>query len=789
MNIYNFQLDPFQEEACRAVEAGESVIVAAPTGAGKTVIAEYAAERCRRLGKRVVYTAPIKALSNQKFRDFRAAFGSDHVGVVTGDVTLNPHAPILAMTTEIFRNAVFENARQLNGVACVVFDEIHFINDIERGTVWEESIIFAPQDMQIVCLSATIPNLDQFAGWIESARDKPLRVVSEERRPVPLEHAIYMPGYGVGDLSALKRAIQKEREQRRGRSSSKTGRGRRGRADRSKRGGSRQQEDAVDLIDDLRENDRLPALYFCFSRRGCEERARQFQTRDSFLTPDQSREILEAYDELREMFRIEEDARAEEFRNLLERGIAYHHAGMLPTLKEAVERLFTRGLVRLLFATETFAVGINMPARTVIFESLEKYDGVSVRPLKALEYQQMSGRAGRRGIDDKGYVYASVNPRNADYLAVQRALTGDPEPIESQFNLSYSSILNLLEQYGDMIYEVAEMSFSNYQNASKTRVLAERIRKEEKALQSGPPLECRFGHDAAEVIAQYREVHREVGETLRGMENLRRDAKRRYRGRNGKQRREQALKRLRQAESEAKRPYEAVPCHRCAHLQECQKAYSIHKRVWKQTDRLKEEMRRTSLGQRERIKSRLRALETLGYVEGLAALPRGEVAKRIHGYEAQSTQLMMAGFFDRASLDAVNALAVAVCFESKRGVWYRKPNDRGTLRLLRAAAEETDRIREVEKRCGVDILTPPLDIKLTSAVLAWSQGCAFDELADHTSCSEGDIVRAFRAGADLLRQLRRAAKDHPTLPGKLSDAARRLNRDAVDAERQLRAGG
>lgn len=776
MRYGNWRLDPFQEEACRAVDAGESVIVSAPTGAGKTVIAEYAAERCQRLGKRVIYTAPIKALSNQKYRDFRDAFGDENVGIVTGDVVLNPHAPLLAMTTEIFRNAVFENARQLQNVECVIFDEIHFINDIERGTVWEESIIFAPQAMQIVCLSATIPNLEQFAGWIQSARDLPLRVVSETKRPVPLEHVVYMPKQGAGSINDLKKAVERAR-----------------RGSKGRRRHSSADFNTTQLVDDLREHDRLPALYFCFSRKGCEERARSFQSEGSFLTTEESREMLKAYDELCDMFNIGDNARAEEFRSLLERGIAYHHAGMLPTLKEAVERLFTRGLVRLLFTTETFAVGVNMPARSAIFESLQKYDGVSVRPLKALEYQQMAGRAGRRGIDAKGYVYASVNPRSVDFSAVQHTLTGKPEPIESQFNLSYSSILNLLEQYEEMIFEVAEQSFSNYQNASVAQELGRQLQAVEEERQGAPTLECRFGHDPVRAIGQYREIHYEVGERLRGLNGMRRDAKRRYRGKNGRLRRDRALKRFKRAEAVAKKAYHDALCHGCPHLGECQVAFSAHKRIGAKADSLKERMNKAARRQREQIESRLRVLETLGYVDGMETLPRGEIAKRVHGYEMQVTQLLLAGFFETADPDAMNALAVAMCFESKRDAWFRRPSPtaggRSVLNMLKAAAEEIDKMRAVEKEHGVEPLSQPMDIKLTSAVLAWSQGCAFEELIDHTSSSEGDIVRAFRCGSDLLRQMRRAAAEHPTLPEKLNEAARRLNRGVVNAEQQLRAGG
>jgi superfamily II RNA helicase len=339
--------------------------VAAPTGAGKTVIAEYAVESCIEQHKRVIYTAPIKALSNQKYRDFHQDYG-DSIGIMTGDVVLNPFAPVLIMTTEIFRNTIFDEITHLDKVEYVIFDEIHYINDIERGTVWEESIIFAPQNIKFVCLSATMPNLRQFAKWMQSVRDCQIDVVEETERPVPLEHKLYLEGYGIGSLSDLKAVYQFEQQAK---------------------NFDLWEEDEwwhefeddyepkkpkelnwadltiikTNLTNYIRENHQLPCLYFCFSRKGCEANALLYSSNKGFLDSKQRRAILDLYDNLCQRYKIHTDPNIEEFRQLVANGVAYHHAGMLPTLKEVVERLFTSGLLKLLFTTETFAVGINMP--------------------------------------------------------------------------------------------------------------------------------------------------------------------------------------------------------------------------------------------------------------------------------------------------------------------------------------------------------------------------------------------------------------------------------------------
>ncbi len=441
MRYKGLDLYPFQSESIAAIEAGKSVIVAAPTGAGKTLIAEYCIDHALDQGRRVVYTSPIKTLSNQKYRDFNDAHPGK-VGIMTGDVTVNAGAPVLIMTTEIFRNTLFEDPARLKGIDFVIFDEVHFVDDRHRGTVWEESIIFAPPEIRFVGLSATIPNIGEFAEWMESVRGVGVETLFQFERPVPLTHRIWSPDVGLIDPEHVRKGRRKKPPPRKRRG------GRGGRP-----------PNVIDLL----EADRLlPCLYFSFSRRECELKARDNLYR-RLLTRDEQRKVLDQYDGLIEHFKLDGTEEAARFRQSVSRGIAYHHAGMLPSFKEIIETLFTSGRIKLLFTTETFALGVNMPARTVVFNSLYKFDGVSFAPMRCVDYQQMAGRAGRQGLDDAGLVITCIDPRRDRIEEALPVIYGEVEPVESKFNLGYSAILNLHERVGEDIFQAYDRSFKSFQ--------------------------------------------------------------------------------------------------------------------------------------------------------------------------------------------------------------------------------------------------------------------------------------------------------------------------------------
>jgi superfamily II RNA helicase len=472
MQFKGYTLNDFQVQAAKAIESGKNVLLAAPTGSGKTLVAEYAIDRAVRNGRRAIYTSPIKALSNQKFRDFKNE--GLRVGLMTGDLTLDPDAPIVIMTTEIFRNAVFEDPQRFHDTDFAIFDEVHFVDDVERGTVWEESLIFAPPHVRFVGLSATIANLHEFGGWIREVRNHDLEIIEHTRRPVPLSHRLYHQDAGVFQLAQRPRAIAfheraAARDQRHG-----TRAGRRER-ERSRWGDKRERAQgrrfAVGprpyqlLLDEIQFRQLLPVLYFCFSRKECEIKAERSMHR-RLLDRAERQRMQELFDDV--CARFELDAEADPgLRGILGRalqGVGFHHAGMLPIHKEVVERLFTSGLLKLLFTTETFALGINMPARTVVFDLLRKFDGVQMDYMKSRDYLQMAGRAGRQGLDKSGLVISILEDEDLLEAPLSRYHSGKVEPITSRFNLSYSTVLNLYDRLGGPgLLAAYDRSFAAYQ--------------------------------------------------------------------------------------------------------------------------------------------------------------------------------------------------------------------------------------------------------------------------------------------------------------------------------------
>ncbi|HHW13962.1 MAG TPA: DEAD/DEAH box helicase, partial [Firmicutes bacterium] len=422
-----YRLDPFQQEAISHLQRNLSVLVAAPTGVGKTLIADWLVEQLIHAGREVVYTAPIKALSNQKYREFKNLLGEEAVGIITGDVVLNAEAPLRIMTTEIFRNMLHEDPERLLNVSYVIFDEIHYLSDEDRGTIWEESLIFLPPHMRFLGLSATIPNAEELAEWMGAIHGQEVKVVRQFNRVVPLEHRLFAAGVGTGNLDRMAEAAAKWQEEH--------------------PGGKGPTTTHLDLIAHLQRHRQLPCLYFVFSRRQCEVKAAELAQRASFLPPKAGREIERRFDEAISRFDLGKLGMVRDLRRCLGRGIGFHHAGLLPVLKELVEVLFQEKLIYALYCTETFSVGLNMPVKTVCFDSGTKYSSQGFRTMTTMEYFQMAGRAGRRGIDRRGYVYTLVDLarfRREDFPKVdERAI----EPLRSQFAISYNSVLNLLLNY------------------------------------------------------------------------------------------------------------------------------------------------------------------------------------------------------------------------------------------------------------------------------------------------------------------------------------------------------
>jgi superfamily II RNA helicase len=665
------KLSRFQLEAVRAIEAGNNVLVSAPTGAGKTLVAEYAVADAVRRGRRCIYTAPIKALSNQKYRDFKADPSID-VGLMTGDVTIHPTAQVLVMTTEILRNSILEDPERLHDVEFVILDEVHYMDDPERGTVWEESLIFAPPQIRFISLSATISNLDQLGAWMDEVRPHGLTLVRSDRRPVPLKHRFYLHGVGLFDAHRLDWA--KRQAQSQGDDKRRRGRKGRGKNDWQERRAERQREETQslrELLDELQRDDLLPVLAFAFSRRDCERLALANKKRE-LLDSEERERMIALQEELIELFQLDRGELQGEIFRLARRGIGFHHAGMLPVHKEVVERMFTSGLLKLLFTTETFALGINMPARTAVFFGLKKFDGVSFDYLRTRDYMQMAGRAGRQGIDSEGLVVSRVDARDLEDAPLKRLVQGKPEAVASKFRLSYSTLLHLMERVGrERLFEAWEKSFDRFQHRAGSK--------------------------------KAREVNRRE--------------------------------------------------------------------------------------QRRFINAHLDLLSQAGYIDEHDKLTdKGRVARCIYGFELQITELLWRGALENLGSAPLAMIFVALIFEERRRFeeTYVSPQLYGGVR--RHATQVIARIAAEEARAGVPSPMKTLDWGLSPCVVGWVGGQPLEELEPLSSATPGDLVRTFRMAIQLMRQTLHAIDSSWDLHGLLTDAISAMDRDEVDARRQLELG-
>ncbi|MCM8795477.1 MAG: DEAD/DEAH box helicase [Candidatus Omnitrophica bacterium] len=622
--------DRFQQEAIDYINQGYSVIVSAPTGAGKTAIAEYVIEICLKKGKGVIYTAPLKALSNQKFRDFQNQY-QDNIGILTGDVSINPLAPVLIMTTEIFRNKVLDEPESLKAYAWIIFDEIHYIDNPERGTVWEESLIFLPEHMKILGLSATIPNIKEFAQWIESIHKRPFKTVIEDKRPVPL-HFLFQCNNEIAEKIETLKRVHDNRPNR-----------------------------LNTLINYLRQKDGLPAIYFVFGRRRAEDLAFELSGYN-FLNDQERAQITHLFNELCARFDLQHERSAQILYPLVQRGIAYHHAGMLPTLKEVVERLFTSRLLKVIFTTETFALGINMPSRSVIFDELRKFYGRYIRNLKTRDFYQMAGRAGRRGMDKQGFVYCRINPHHINFEEVKRIIYGRPEEVKSQLNTSYATILNLYARYKEDLYKIYPLSLHYFQS-------------------------CKY----------------EQKEALR------------------------------------------------------------------------------------LIEAKLKLLKDWNYILDGILTQKGKFAKSVYGYELILAELYDNNILEQLDEFGLGVLSLAIVFEPRKNQ-HLGVLSKNSRRIKQITEEIYAQIRHKEQRYKIYPFSKSPAFHLSTAIEAWLRGMNFNKILQYTDTDEGEVVRYFRMAVQILREINDAKVTSRTLREKIRKTIHVINRDIVDAEKQLREG-
>ncbi|MDP9382064.1 MAG: DEAD/DEAH box helicase [Chloroflexota bacterium] len=525
-SLYPFALDRFQEESIEAYLTVGSVLVAAPTGTGKTVVAEFGVHDAWLRGHRVIYTTPIKALSNQKYRDFRQRYGED-VGLLTGDVIENREGRILVMTTEVLRNMLLQSPWEVDDVACVVFDEVHYLADPERGTTWEEAIILCPDHVQVIALSATVSNASEIAEWMSRVH-RPTRLVTHLERAVPLSYLYFVDDQIHPAFDARGRYnphVAGFGGEARARQRGGSYRGRRGQ--QAAAANERAEPTPPEIVARLRDADLLPAIYFRFSRRDCQAAAELCASTKMRLvrSSEQAREIEEMLTHFLDRL-LPEDRELEQVKavvTLARKGIGFHHAGLLPVLKQLVEELFNRTLMSVVFATDTLALGVNMPARSVVIGQMSKFDGQSVRPLRPNEFQQMAGRAGRRGIDTEGYVLVPYSPW-VSFGEAMNIATGELYPVESTFALRYNTVLNLWDPpRGERVLYVLRESLMQFQMSRKVRELSDEMQNWQERLDA-VPRGCLIGYPAGEeLLGEYEELNHNKVALKRKLDGVRRE--------------------------------------------------------------------------------------------------------------------------------------------------------------------------------------------------------------------------------------------------------------------------
>jgi ATP-dependent RNA helicase HelY len=759
-----FPLDDFQLEACRVLEAGHSVLVAAPTGAGKTIVAEFAVHLALAQPRaKVFYTTPMKALSNQKFSELAAEHGSANVGLLTGDSNINSGARVVVMTTEVLRNMLYADSPLLRDLAFVVMDEVHYLADRFRGAVWEEVIIHLPQTVRLVSLSATVTNAEEFGDWLQAVRGDTDVIVSEDR-PVPLEQHVLVRTklLELFDSSGMASTNRVNPELARlaasGGRSANTFRGQHpGRHHRKGQGGSGSEGsrggwdggdrmDRPEVVRLLESKNLLPAIFFIFSRAGCDGAVRQVVRSGIALTEKWERDEIRSIVEERTRTIPDPDLSVLgywDWLDGLQRGVAAHHAGMLPAFKEVVEELFQRKLLKAVFATETLALGVNMPARTVVLEKLEKFNGEARVPITPGEFTQLTGRAGRRGIDVEGHAViqwvSGLDPQAVASLASRRSY-----PLISSFRPTYNMAVNLIEQFGrDRTREILESSFAQFQADRAVVDLARRVREQEKALDGyATAMRCHLGD-----FAQYSGLRRELGDLEKKNARSANDS------RAERDRRQRRI-------TELRRQMKQHPCHSCndreAHARWAERWW----RLKRETDQLSGQIRGRTGAVAQVFDRVTDVLVELGYLiaadGGLTVAAPGRALRRIYGdRDLLVAECLRRGVWDGLDGPALAALAAALVYEPRRE--GAEVGERGMPRgPFRAALEATEAIwaelSDLEAEHRLPDSEPP-SAGISLATQRWASGAALDSVLRDADLAAGDFVRWMKQAVDLLDQI------------------------------------
>jgi len=781
-----FKLDPFQREAIEKLDNGAGgVLVSAPTSSGKTVVAEYAIFRALRDGTKVIYTTPLKALSNQKYHDFVREYGEQRVGLVTGENTINDEAPVVVMTTEILRNLIYEDPKRLDLVNYVVLDEVHYIDDFPRGSVWEEIVIQAPRSIKLVGLSATIGNYREIADWMAENRGG-METVFHNVRPVELKMwlaiqnrllPLFKGDGGIDQRTWTKAAEEEEASYRIGRFTRLPS------------------NDLLKVIEELRRLDILPSIYFIFSRRGCREALQRCSYHELDLTTAEEKEAIDrvAAQRLQGLKDHDEEAlfRRMVDSRLLRRGLAEHHAGLLPYHKEMVEELFQRGLIKVVFATETLSLGINMPARGVVVSSFTKFDGVSFSNLTTGELTQLMGRAGRRGIDVIGHGVV-LKESDVEIGTIYEVAMGPTLVVESKFLPSYNMALNLLRVYTPAEAEgLMERSFGQFQK----RIAADRTR--ERLLNVHARLDdIRRMWDDAEIslddVAQYFKLEDRRRAIRIELRRLRRDAGAERRHRRGRHTRAQgpSNKVVQKLEIEAKGLLERqrkLHLVRSPRFGEYLQRYGEIRGLQRELDAGEREASGQMDEYARKLRRLCRILSETGFLADNRPTAKGLFASRVYGENTiLVAEAVWAGWLEGLTSEELCAVLVMLAAEDRergrgRGApagprRYPTPAISQTARLVRSLYF---RFADMEKDLDEPNLRQPSHDYIDFAY-RWSAGEPLDQIPLPANVDIGDAIKAMKSLYSLLRQLEFALRQAKSpLLDVVSRAVAQMERDVI----------
>ena len=748
-DTFPFELDPFQIEACHALENGKGVLVAAPTGAGKTIVGEFAVDLVINSGGKCFYTTPIKALSNQKFSELSEKYGESKVGLLTGDTSINSEAQIVVMTTEVLRTMIYSNSTTINDLKYVVMDEVHYLADKFRGAVWEEILIHLSEAVQVISLSATVSNAEEFGEWLQTVRGD-TEVIVSEIRPVPLyQHVLF--GNRLVDLFGENHKLNPELT-RLERDSYRQVRG----TWREKPKGPKSLTRS-EVIEKLDREGLLPAITFIFSRNNCDAAVRQCLAAGIRLTNSQERSSIREVVAKNIKSLAEEDLVVlgyYEWADALERGVAAHHAGLLPAFKVTVEELFQRGLVKAVFATETLALGINMPARTVVLEKLSKWNGEGHVAISPGEYTQLTGRAGRRGIDIEGNAVILWG-NELDSTSVGGLASTRTYPLKSSFKPTYNMSINLISQFGsDKARTSLESSLAQFQADKAVVGLAKQIRKNESARDS---LFIEAKCDKGDFI-EYSQLRGQI-------KKLESDSKR------SKRKRAEIDDEIASIRKRMKNHI----CHSCPdrenHSRFAERALRLQREIDGLTERINS--RTNVIAKRfDRIKI---ILDKFGYIDNDQITKPGKMLAKIYG----ETDLLIAEsiradlFSNLSATDLVSVISSCI-YESRNDEAAKIP--RGEIQTaLSGISKIYGRIHSAETDLNLEPMRAP-DFGFCWASHKWASGNSLTSVLKGNDLTVGDFVRSMKQIIDLLRQLRVAA---PHLQSVIDQALTKVDRGVI----------